>query len=189
MRDIVENNISSELLKDWHARFYSDGVFNNRSSDAHVVGLYSMDLRLIYGEYNKLQEDDTLVLDPSDFPTLLRGVSEESKEYMYDLSKRNGYANVLNGRNNEPSFLVSMVPVLDENETEVGYFLWAGELRRAIQEISESKTDNNNNNNKDSKYNASSLCYYDSCHYYCLVTNQSFLLYILLFVCLFNSIN
>ena len=132
--------------------FYEDGVWGNRTSDAHVAGIYTTDMKLLYGEYHKLQEDDTLVYDPSDFPTLLRGVSEDFKKFLSDIGHRENFANVLNGRNDEPSFLVSMISVFDENETEVGYFLWAGEIRRAIQEISESKTDNNNNNNKDSKF-------------------------------------
>ena len=139
MNDLLEGNVSSEFIDEWRVMFYQDGVLTNRSSDAHVLALYSMDMKLLYGEYNKLQEDDRLVLDTSDYPSLLRGFSEESKKYMYDLSVRDGYANMLNAGNNEPSFLVTASPVLDENETEVGYFLWAGEIRRAIQEISDSK--------------------------------------------------
>lgn len=149
MDQLLAGNVSQEFKEEWDAMFYDGGVWGVRTSAAHVAGVYSTDMKYLYGEYHELKGEfgkEEMVYNKDYYPVLLKGETEESKKYLNDLFERDGWANMLNSYGDDPAFLVSMTTILDDNETEVGYFLWAGEMRRAIQDLADRKKIINNNN-------------------------------------------
>lgn len=142
MDNLLAGNVTPEFKEEWDAMFYDGGVWGVRTSAAHVAGIYSMDMKYLYGEYHELKGEfgkEKMVYNDSYYPIMLKGDIEESKRYLNDLLERDNMANILNSYGSDPAFLVSMTTILDENETEVGYFVWAGEMRRAIQDLADRK--------------------------------------------------
>lgn len=142
MSQLQDGNIPTDFVTEWKDMFYSGDVWGERTSDAHVAGVYSTDFKLLYGEYHVLQDDESTAYNPNYYPTLLKGDTAESKKYLQNLADMDETANILNSNGVDPAFLVVMTSIRDSsesNDTDVGYFLWAGEVRRTLQEVSDSK--------------------------------------------------